>query len=132
MAALTARRFATWLDRYKSAWEHGDPDAAAALFAADALYEETPFDEPMRGREAIRAYWRAGAARAQRDIRFRYKVAAVAGAVGLSHWHCDFTRVPSGEAVEIDGIFRCTFDAEGLCSRFQEWWHRRTTGAVPR
>jgi hypothetical protein len=124
--ALTESGFAAWLERYKAAWEAGDPDAAAALFAAGADYAETPFAEPLRGRDAIRAYWREGAGQAQRDIRFGYTVEAVAGAVGLCRWHCTFTRVGSGERVELDGIFRCTFDAAGLCLRFEEWWHRRT------
>ena len=127
--ALSAQGFAAWLERYKAAWETGDPDAAAGLFAADAVYVETPFAEPLSGREAIRGYWRAGAGEAQRDIRFGYTVEAVAGAVGLCRWHCTFTRVESGERVEIDGIFRCAFDAAGFCTRFDEWWHRRTLDA---
>jgi hypothetical protein len=97
--ALTESGFAAWLERYKAAWEAGDPDAAAALFAADADYAETPFAEPLRGRDAIRAYWREGAGQAQRDIRFGYTVEAVAGAVGLCRWHCTLTRVGSGERV---------------------------------
>jgi len=132
MADLTESTFAAWLDRYKAAWEEGDPGAAAALFSVDAVNVETSFDEPLRGREAIRAYRNEGAALAQRDVRFSYEIAAVVGDVGLSQWHCVFTRVASGETVELDGTFRCTFDDDGLCSRFQEWWHRRTIGALPR
>ena len=126
--ALPEPRFAAWLERYKAAWETGDPTAAAALFAEDAVYAETPFAAPRRGRDAIRAYWREGAEQAQRDVRFSYKIEAVTGAVGLSHWHCAFTRIGSGERVELDGIFRCAFDAAGLCIRFDEWWHRRSFG----
>jgi hypothetical protein len=51
-------------------------------------------------------------------VRFRYTIEAVAGAIGLCHWHRAFTRVGSGERVELEGIFRC--------ARFDEWWHRRT------
>lgn len=128
-STVTAMRFAAWLERYRAAWENGAPDAATALFAPDAVYAETPFAAPLRGRAAIRAYWREGAEQAQREIRFRYRIEAVAGAVGLCHWHCTFTRTDSGERVELDGIFRCTFDAAGLCTRFDEWWHRRTLDA---
>jgi ketosteroid isomerase-like protein len=37
------------------AWERGDPDAAAALFAPDGVYEDPLYPAPLRGREAIRA-----------------------------------------------------------------------------
>jgi len=45
------------MDQYGVASETSDPAVAAALFAEDAVYQETPFDEPMRGREAIYRYW---------------------------------------------------------------------------
>src|SRR5712691_5147432 len=37
------------------AWERGDPDAAAGLFAADGVYEDPLYPAPLRGPEAIRA-----------------------------------------------------------------------------
>ena len=37
------------------AWEQGDPDAAANLFAPDGVYEDPLYEAPLRGREAIRA-----------------------------------------------------------------------------
>jgi ketosteroid isomerase-like protein len=37
------------------AWEQGDPDAAANLFAPDGVYEDPLYPGPLRGREQIRA-----------------------------------------------------------------------------
>jgi ketosteroid isomerase-like protein len=37
------------------AWERGDPDAAAGLFAADGVYEDPLYPAPLRGRDEIRA-----------------------------------------------------------------------------
>jgi ketosteroid isomerase-like protein len=37
------------------AWEAGDPDAAASLFADDGVYEDPLYPEPLHGPEAIRA-----------------------------------------------------------------------------
>ena len=51
---MNRAEFGEWLNAYKLAWESGDPGKAAALFTPDVVYEETPFDEPMRGLEAIR------------------------------------------------------------------------------
>jgi len=37
------------------AWEAGDPDAAADLFAPDGVYEDPLYPAPLTGPEAIRA-----------------------------------------------------------------------------
>jgi ketosteroid isomerase-like protein len=37
------------------AWERGDPDAAAALFAPGGVYEDPLYPAPLRGRDEIRA-----------------------------------------------------------------------------
>ena len=52
---LSREAFEAWLRRYGTAWEARDPDAAAALFAADARYYWTPFQEPKQGPTAIAA-----------------------------------------------------------------------------
>lgn len=116
--------FAAWLDGYKAAWETRDPGEAAALFTADATYRETPFDTPLVGREAIAAYW-AGAVAGQKDVRFTWEILSAAGAEGVCQWHCAFTGIPGGEAIDLDGIVRCRFAASGHVEKFEEWWHVR-------
>ncbi|MDR9451175.1 MAG: SgcJ/EcaC family oxidoreductase, partial [Acidimicrobiia bacterium] len=46
-----------WIDAYIDAWRSNDPESIAALFAEDATYAYHPWDEPLRGREAIVADW---------------------------------------------------------------------------
>jgi len=116
--------FQAWLEAYGRAWEAQDPEASAALYREDALNFETPFDEPMRGVTAIRAY-AAEAAAAQKDVKFSADVLAVSGDTGIARWTASFTRVPSGVQVELDGIFLVTFDDADRCHEFREWWHRR-------
>src|SRR5215203_5457316 len=54
---MTHDAVARWLDAYTAAWTTYDPDAIGALFADDAQYRYHPWDEPVRGREAIVADW---------------------------------------------------------------------------
>lgn len=42
------------------AWEVGDPDAAADLFAANGVYEDPLYPEPLTGPQPIRAGLTAG------------------------------------------------------------------------
>ena len=116
--------FGEWLDAYGRAWETGDPEAAARLFAEDAAYYETPFDEPMRGRAQISEYW-SDVPRYQDEIGFSYEVLAVSGGEGVARWSASFVRLPAGTPVELDGILLAKLDAGGRCTEFREWWHRR-------
>lgn len=121
---LDKTAFAAWLDAYKAAWEARDPARAASLFTADAVYHEMPFDAPIEGEAGITAYW-AKAVAGQDKVRFTYEILAVTGDEGICHWHCAFTGVPGGAAIDLDGIFRCRFHDASRVAHFREWWHVR-------
>jgi len=57
MNELTLERFTAWMTEYGRASAENDPQASANLFAPDTRYYESPFDEPMVGRDAIYEYW---------------------------------------------------------------------------
>lgn len=120
---MTEERLHDWLERYGHAWETRDPDAAAALFADDAAYHETPFGTPARGKDGIVAYWRA-ATENQRDVRFSHEAVALTGDTGIARWWAEFTRTSSGARARLDGIFLLEFDADGSCRTLREWWHK--------
>jgi hypothetical protein len=61
MNALTHEHFSQWLESYGKANRENDPTASADLFTDDAHYYETPFAQPLIGREAIYWYWDNGA-----------------------------------------------------------------------
>lgn len=119
---LTTQQFDAWLRGYKAAWESRDPQAAAALFTADAEYYWTPFDPPHRGHSAIAAAWQ-GAVSQQKDVHFSYTVLAVDGARGIAHWHTRFNAIASGAAMQLDGIMAVELASPSQCRLFREWWH---------
>lgn len=125
MAQLSIEGFTGWLEKYGQAWRNGDAHAVVHLFSEDARYEETPFDEPMIGRDAIRRYWDEGANRSQRDVSFAFQIITVKGNTGSARWQASFYRVPSGMRVELDGVLTAEFADDGKCRSFREWWHRR-------
>ena len=127
MARISSGLFNKWLTAYGSAWENGDPHKASELFSDQASYQETPFEDPMIGREAIHEYWRAGAESSQTEISFTYRILSVRRNEGIAHWQAKFNRVPSGNRVELDGVLVAEFDDVGLCADFKEWWHHRET-----
>jgi hypothetical protein len=110
-----------WLARYGRALETPDPDAAAALFTEDVTYRESPFDEVMEGREAIRRYWQE-IPDTQRDISFGWEVVGTNPVV--VRWRASYVRLQDRRRITLDGVFFLGFDeASGLCRSLREWWH---------
>jgi hypothetical protein len=110
-----------WLARYGRAWETADPDVAVELFTEDATYRETPFDEVMTGREAIRRYWQE-IPDTQRDISFGWEVVATGPVV--VRWRASYLRLRDRRRITLDGVFLLEFDEpSGLCRTLREWWH---------
>lgn len=123
---MNLERFQNWLNAYGRAWEERDPQAAADLFAEDGTYQITPFEQPLRGRNAIYDYW-TSVPQSQEDVHFRYEVLAVSEYLGVARWQTNFVRIPSRARVNLDGIFVAAIDAEDRCTVFKEWWHRKET-----
>ena len=46
-----------WIDHYVDAWRSNDAIRIGALFTEDATYAYHPWDDPLRGRDAIVEDW---------------------------------------------------------------------------
>lgn len=124
MKPLTLERFTAWMTEYGRASAENDPQTSANLFAPDARYYESPFDEPMVGRQAIYEYWNRGAQNLK-DKESTFEILAVDGDTGIARWRSSFTVIESGKRLALDCLFVAEFDEEGLCRTFREWWHIR-------
>ena len=120
---MTEEEFSAWLDAYGRAWERQDPAAAAAIFAENGTYAWGPFNEPIRGREAIRTAWENATRGQQDDIRFGYEVLAITEGRGIARWWASMKARPAGTPVRMEGIFLVSLTREGLCEDFREWWN---------
>jgi SnoaL-like domain len=111
-----------WLDRYGHAWRQRDPDAAAELFAEDAVYQWGPFGRRLRGRRQIRAAW-AEATGTQDNVEFGYEVLGESERGALARWWSGYDEPERRVHVRLEGIFRLSFDEDGLCRSLEEWWN---------
>lgn len=124
MNALTHAQFHHWLDIYSRASIENDPRASATLFAETAVYYESPFADPLVGRDAIFQYW-ANGARTLKDKASTCDILAVQAQRGIARWQSQFTMIDSGKRLALDCLFVVEFDATGLCQMFREWWDIR-------
>ena len=118
---MDTRAVAAWLDGYSQAWKTYDPEQIGALFSEDAVYFYNPFDEPVRGREAIVASWLE-----ERDeagtYEGRYRPVLVAGDVAVARGYSRYLDTNGTLAEEYDNLFLLRFDADGRCATYREWY----------
>jgi hypothetical protein len=122
MDSLTLEHFSRWMESYGRASEEGDPRASADLFTQDACYYESPFDDPIEGRDAIYEYWLRGA-QTLKDKESTFEILAVRGNLGIARWQVKFTAIESNKRISLDCLFVVEFGENGLCQTFREWWH---------
>ena len=112
--------FQRWLDAYIEAWRTYDAAAIGELFSEDIEYRYHPWDEPVRGRDALVKDWFS-----DRDEpgswTAEYRPWLVAGddavAVGVSRY---LRNDRESVAREYHNVFLCRFDGEGRCREFTE------------
>jgi ketosteroid isomerase-like protein len=115
MAAVShARR---WADRYRAAWEAGDAEAAAALYAPDCVFRSAPFREtepPLS--YTTREFPEARA----EDVHFGEPVEE--GDRATVEWWATLV-LPDGEEQALAGCSVLRFDEQGLVSEARDYWH---------
>ena len=122
-----------WLDAYVKAWTTYDREQIRALFSDDVEYRYHPYDEPVRGRDAVAEAWlgegsHEGASTRDQEGTYDavYRAVAVEGNVAVATGATTYRAEPGGPVDKIyDNCFVMRFDSGGRCCEFTEWYMRR-------
>jgi hypothetical protein len=122
-----------WLAGYVEAWRTYERERIAALFSADAEYRYHPYDEPVRGRDAIVSSWLGegdaqGASTPDQPGTWQgeYRTFAVDSDVAVAIGSTTYAIEPGGRVDRVyDNCFLLRFDADGRCREFTEWYAER-------
>jgi ketosteroid isomerase-like protein len=120
---LTSARVQAWLDAYVEAWRSYDANAIGALFGEDASYAYHPYDEPLRGRDAIVASWRNDDPDEPGAWEASYAPLLLDGNRAVATGE---TRYSDGE--RFSNLFLLRFDADGRCTEFVEYFMQHPAG----
>jgi ketosteroid isomerase-like protein len=106
-----------WAERYRVAWDVGDAEAAAALYAEDCVFRSAPFREP------------------EPPLDYTRRVFPEATAVGIHfgepvekddraavEWWATLV-LPSGEEQALAGCSILRFGEDGLVVEARDYWH---------
>jgi SnoaL-like domain len=124
-----------WLRRYVEAWRTYEPERIAALFSDNVSYRYHPYDEPLRGRDAVVASWlgqgdHPGASPRDEPGTYEatYRTVAVDDLTAVATGTTRYRSEPGGAPDKtFDNCFVIRFDGAGRCCEFTEWYMQRPT-----
>ena len=111
------------IDELGRGWSRGKPELIMAVFAADPVFLETPYSEPLKGRDAVERYW-ADVPRNQSEISFSSGEIFAAGPWFSTEFRLLFRRRRTGEWVEARGAIFCETDGLSI-TEMRMYWHRK-------
>ncbi len=113
---MTREQLQAWLDAYVDAWRSYEPEAIGALFSEDATYAYEPWDEPLRGRDAIVEGW-LGDRDEPGSWEARYEPLMIAGDQAVATGESRYA-----EGRTFANLFVLRFAADGRCAGLVEWY----------
>jgi SnoaL-like domain len=130
---MTSDDLDRWLKDYIEAWVTYDRAKIEALFAEDVEYRYHPYDEPVKGRDAVIASWLGDESQPGTSGRDQpgtysanYLAIAVEGDSGVATGTTYYSAVPGAPPNKVfDNCFVIRFDSSGRCVRFTEWYMER-------
>jgi SnoaL-like domain len=107
-----------WVEGYVRAWRTPGTEVLAELFTPDVSYLYDPYEEPVRGLDALGPWWEEGRDGPDEVFTAAYDVVAVDGDVGVVR-----VEVAYGDPVrqEYRDLWVIRFDGAGRCVAFEEW-----------
>jgi hypothetical protein len=108
--------FQNWIERYELQWRTAGTDGLADLFTAQATYLPSPWAEPVRGLEALAAFWDDERDGPDEGFTLTSQLLAVEGDVGVARVEVTYA---NGHAWRDLWVIR--LDADARCTAFEEW-----------
>ena len=115
---MTRGQLTGWLAAYERAWRTAGTESLGELFAEDATYFTSPYENPHRGLAAIRGMWEAERLGPDEDFEMSGEVVAVEGDTGVVRIEVRYGP-PKGK--EYRDLWVVRLDEAGRCTHFEEW-----------
>jgi hypothetical protein len=105
-----------WIDAYERAWRTAGTASLAGLFAEEATYRMSPYEQPACGLEAIGVLWERERAAPDEEFEMRHDVVAVDGDTAVAR-----IEVSYATGAEYRDLWIVRFAADRRCREFEEW-----------
>ena len=125
MGQMTERSTVSrWLAGYEAAWRAPGTEGLAGLFTGDATYLQSPYEQPVAGRDAIKRMWEEEREGPDEVFTLATDILAVDGPTAVVRAEVCYGDPPRQEYRDL-WVIRLAED--GRCTWFEEWpyWPER-------
>lgn len=107
-----------WIRAYERAWRTAGTDQLDQLFTTDATYQQSPFQEPHRGLDAIRVMWDAERSGPDEAFEMDFDIVAVEDPRAVVRLE---VRYGGPRPQRFRDLWIVEFAPDGRCRAFEEW-----------
>jgi hypothetical protein len=115
---MTREQVTSWLEGYERAWRTAGTAALEQLFDPQATYQLSPYEEPLRGLEAIAEMWEAERKGPDEAFTMDARLVAVEGDTAVARVEVAYAEPPQRDYRDLWVI---RFAADKRCIAFEEW-----------
>lgn len=109
-----------WIDLFVSAWKKCDFIAIGELFSDVEEYWESPFVDPVSGKDNIKKLWDDIVF--QKEIDLNINIIAIESSNVSLHWYLKYKDSRDDTIYEMDGTYFLVFNDNKKCIYFKQWW----------
>lgn len=109
-----------WIDLFISAWKEYDFIAIGDLFSDVEEYWESPFADPVSGKDNIKKLWDDIVF--QKEIDLNISIIAIENNNASLHWYLKYKDSRDNAIYEMDGTYFLVFNDNKKCVYFKQWW----------
>jgi hypothetical protein len=119
-----------WLEQYEAAWRAPGTGPLAGIFTGDVTYRQSPYEDPVRGLDAVGRMWDAERAGPDEVFTLATEIVAVDGPTAVVRAEVHYAHPEQ----EYRDLWVIRFAADGRCDWFEEWpyWPDRPYAAAGR
>ena len=107
-----------WLAGYEAAWRAPGTERLARLFASDATYLQSPYEQPVAGLDAIQRMWEDEREGPDEVFTLATDILAVDGPTAVVRAEVSYGDPPGQEYRDLWVI---KVNDDGRCAWFEEW-----------
>jgi ketosteroid isomerase-like protein len=107
-----------WVAAYERAWRTAGTERLGDLFAADATYRMSPYEEPATGLAEIGQLWEREREGPDEEFTISHEVVAVEGETAVVRLEVQYG---GPERLQYRDLWVLHFGADGRCRAFEEW-----------
>ena len=117
-----------WLAGYEAAWRAPGTEDLSGLFTSDAVYMQSPYEQPVTGLDAIKRMWEEEREGPDEVFTMATEIIAVDGPTAVVRVEVSYGEPPRQEYRDMWVI---RFAGDGRCTWFEEWpyWPERPYSA---